>query len=207
VSKLRAEHLLPLTCAGACALLAASEFMNTFKFNSGPTAQGVQTAADQHHYALVVLAAFALVSLVIAVVAGSKPAATAVAICGAAALLIFLLIDLPDVGKVGSIKDVAAPEAKAVPATGFWLELAGALVLAICGGALATLSPDQLRAFARSTAERRDRLRARQAKRNPEAVAAAKSDSDSDSDSETPKPPEPSEKPGARKPSLARKTR
>ena len=69
MSKLRAEHLLPLACAGGCALLAASEFMNTFKFHSaGPTLEEVQTAADQHHYALVVLAAFALIALVIAVV-------------------------------------------------------------------------------------------------------------------------------------------
>jgi hypothetical protein len=152
VRRLRAEHLLPLACAGGAALLAASEFMNTFKFNAaGPTPVDVQTAADQHHYALVVLAAFALIALVIAVVSGSKPAATAVAICGAVALLLFLLIDLPDVGK----------------AAGFWLELAGALVLAICGGALATLSSDQLRTFARSTAERREKLRLRQEKAHP----------------------------------------
>jgi hypothetical protein len=151
VSRLRAEHLLPLACAGGCAMLAASEFMDTFKLNGpGPTPQVVQTAADQHRYALLVLAGFALIALVIAVVAGSKPAATAVAICGAGALLIFLLIDLPDAGKVGAIGDVNLTEAKAEPATGFWLQLAGALVLAICGGALATLSPDQLRAFARS---------------------------------------------------------
>jgi hypothetical protein len=151
VRRLRAEHLLPLACAAACAVLAASEFMDTFKLNGpGPTLQEVQTAADQHHYALLVLAGFALVALVIAVTTGSKPAATAVAVCGAGALLIFLLIDLPDAGKVGAISDVNFTEAKADPATGFWLELVGALVLAICGGALATLSPDQLRAFART---------------------------------------------------------
>jgi hypothetical protein len=199
VRRLRAEHLLPLTCAGAAALLAASEFMNTFKFSSGPTPEGVQTAADQHHYALVVLAVFALAALVIAVTAGSKPAATAVAICGAAALLIFLLIDLPDVGKVGSIKDVAAPEAKAAPATGFWLELAGALVLAICGGALATLSSDQLRSFARSTTERRKRIRSRQAENQPPAAKPAKP-----AEAE---PKKAKSKLAARKPRLARKTR
>jgi MFS family permease len=169
VSRLRAEHLLPLACAGGCAMLAASEFMDTFNLNSaGPTPQVVQTAADQHHYALLVLAGFALVALVFAVLAGSKPAAAAVAICGAGALLIFLLIDLPDAGKVGAISDVNLTEAKAEPATGFWLELAGALVLAICGGALATLSPDQLRAFARSV----DRGRP-SAKWKPSARASA----------------------------------
>jgi hypothetical protein len=168
VSKLRAEHLLPLACAGGCALLAASEFMNTFKLNGpGPTPEAVQTASDQHHYALLVLAGFALIALVIAVVAGSKPAATAVAICGIGALLIFLLIDLPDAGKVGTISNFT--QAKANPQTGFWLELAGALVLAICGGALATLNSDQLRAFARSTAERRERLRQRQEQLHPRA--------------------------------------
>jgi hypothetical protein len=151
LSRVRAEHLLPLACAGACALLAASEFMDTFKLDGpGPNLEVVQTAADQHHYALLVLSCFALAALAVAVVAGSKPAATAVAVCGAGALLIFLLIDLPDAGKVGAIGDVNFTEVRAEPATGFWLELAGALVLAICGGALATLSPDQLRAFARS---------------------------------------------------------
>ena len=148
MSKLRAELLLPLACAGACAMLAASEFMDTFKLNGpGPTLQVVQTAEDQHHFALLVLAAFALGALLVAVLSGSKPAATAVAICGAIALLLFLLIDLPDAGKVGTISDVTFTQAKAEPATGFWLELTGALVLAVCGTALATLSPEQLRRF------------------------------------------------------------
>jgi hypothetical protein len=169
VSRLRAEHLLPLACAAACALLAASEFMNTFKLNGpGPSLQVVQSASDQHHYALLVLAGFALISLVIAVISGSKPAATAVAVCGVGALLIFLLIDLPDAGKVGAISDVNLTEAKAVPTTGFWLELTGALVLAICGGALATLSSDQLRAFARTMDGARPSSRYRGPRRRPD---------------------------------------
>jgi hypothetical protein len=152
MSRLRAEHLLPLACAAACAVLAVSEFMNTFNFEGAqPGADVHQSAVDQHHYALVILAAFALVALVVAVVAGSKPAAAAVAICGAGALIIFLLIDLPDAGRVDTIDTVTFTEAKAEPATGFWFELIGAIVLAACGAALATLTPDQLRAFARST--------------------------------------------------------
>jgi hypothetical protein len=156
VRRPRAEQLLPLACAGGCALLAASEFMDTFELNGpGPTLQVVQTAADQHYYSLLVLAGFALLALAVAVLTGSKPAATAVAVCGAGALLIFLLIDLPDAGKVGTISDVNLTQAKAEPAMGFWLELTGALVLAICGGALATLDPDQLRAFAHPAEDRR----------------------------------------------------
>ena len=69
MNRLRAEHLLPLACAAACALLAASEFMNTFKLNGpGPSLEVVQSASDQHHYALLVLAGFALISVVVAVV-------------------------------------------------------------------------------------------------------------------------------------------
>ncbi|MEK6277457.1 MAG: hypothetical protein AABM29_05550 [Actinomycetota bacterium] len=148
--RLRAEHLLPLACAGAIAMLAASEFMTTFKLNGGPGQTfDVQKASDQHSYALLVLAAFALIALVIAVANGSRPAAAAVAIAGVGALLLFLLIDLPDAGKVGTLDDARESffEAKADPAAGFWVELAGALILAICGGALATLTPDQLRSF------------------------------------------------------------
>jgi hypothetical protein len=169
---LRAEHLLPLACAAGCAALAASEFMDTFKLNGpGPTVQAVQPASDQHHYALLVLAGFALVALAITVIAGSKPAAMAVAICGAGALLIFLLIDLPDAGRVGTINEQTFSQAKADPTTGFWLELAGALVLAVCGGTLATLTPDQLRAFARTAGGRRPSARRRPPKRTAQTEA------------------------------------
>jgi len=147
---LRAERLLPLACAAAIAMLAASEFMTLFELNGGPGQTfELQTASDQHSYALLVLALFALIALAIAVVSGSRPAAAAVAIAGVGALLLFLLIDLPDAGKVGTLDDPRQSffEAKADPATGFWLELSGALVLAICGGALATLDPEQLRSF------------------------------------------------------------
>jgi hypothetical protein len=191
---LRAEHLLPLACAGASAVLGASEFMDTFKLNApGLSTQAVQTASDQHHYALLVLAVFALVALTIAVIAGSKPAAAAVAICGVGALLAFLLIDLPDAGKVGAINATTLTEAKAEPAAGFWLELGGALVLAICGGALATLSPDQLRAFARSVEGRRPAGRLRFVEGAARSGREGRGPDESGAENE-----------GTRKPSLAR---
>jgi hypothetical protein len=84
---------------------------------------------------------------VMAVASGSKPAAAAVAIAGAAALLLFLLLDLPDAGNVGTLDDPRESffNATADPATGFWVELAGCALLAISGGALATLGSEQLR--------------------------------------------------------------
>jgi hypothetical protein len=149
--RLGAERLLPLACAGAAAMLAASQFMTIFELNgAGDQTFQLQTAFEQHHAATIVLAVFALLALVVAVATGSKPAAAAVAIAGIGALLLFLLIDLPDAGKAGTLGDLRGESSltgQADPAAGFWVELAGALILAICGGALATLSPEQLRSF------------------------------------------------------------
>jgi hypothetical protein len=144
---LRLERLLPLACVASAAVLIASEFMTTFEFTPpGAEALAEQSASDRHHYAPVVLAIFAIVALVIAVANGSKPAATAVAACGIIALLIFLLVDVPDAGNVGTLDDARQTfaTAEAVPQAGFWLQLIGALGLAISGTALSTLTPGQL---------------------------------------------------------------
>ncbi len=149
----RYERLLPFACLVGAALLIASELMDTFRFEAvdelSGTVGGVATVADRHQYAMLVLGLFAILALIVAITSGSKPAAVAVAVAGAAALLLFVLIDVPDAGKVGTFSDAGRSfvDAKAVPQGGFWLELIGALVLAVCGGALATLSPDQLQAL------------------------------------------------------------
>jgi hypothetical protein len=71
-------------------------------------------------------------------------AAMAVAVCGLVALLIFLIGDLPDVNKIGTLDDPRQSfiDAQAKPVAGFWLELIGALVLTVCGAALATIRPN-----------------------------------------------------------------
>ena len=143
----RLERLLPLACVASAIVLIVSEFMTTFEFTPpGAEALAEQAASDRHHYAPVVLAVFAIVALVIAVANGSKPAATAVAACGIIALLIFLLVDVPDAGNVGTLDDARQTfaTAEAVPQAGFWLQLIGALGLAISGTALATLTSEQL---------------------------------------------------------------
>jgi hypothetical protein len=91
--------------------------------------------------------------VIVAVTAGSKPAAIAVGIAGVAGLVLFLTIDLPhanNTGTLGPCNATAAAnffDAKANPQAGFWLEMVGALALALSGVALATLSPEQLRAI------------------------------------------------------------
>jgi hypothetical protein len=149
-SGLRFERLLPWACVGGAILLCASQFMTVFELNSaGPAPQALIDSADQHWYAMAVLGVFGGLAAIGAVAAGSKPLAASVAVAGGTALLLFLLIDLPDAGATGVLESetIQFLNAKADPAGGFWIELIGALVLTVCGGALATLTPDQLRAL------------------------------------------------------------
>jgi len=145
----RTESLLVLACAAAAAMLAASQFISLFELTPpGGEALRSVDASDQHGYATLVLAGFALVMLVVGIAARSEQlaqvAAFAVAACGVVALLIFLIGDLPDANKIGTLDDANESfiDAKAEPQAGFWLELVGALVLAVCGAALATLRPE-----------------------------------------------------------------
>jgi hypothetical protein len=160
VSKLpRTETLLVLACAAASAMLAASQFTNLFELTPpGGEALAAIEASDQHGYATLVLAVFSLVLLVVGIGARSESlaqvAAFAVAACGVVALLIFLAVDLPDVNNIGTLDDPNESfiDAKAEPAAGFWLELVGALVLTVAGGALATLGPEHIRILNRGAA-------------------------------------------------------
>ena len=147
----RPERLLPLACIAGAAVLFLSELMTTFEFTPpGGEPLCTQDAISRHAFAPGVLALFAIAATVIAVLNGSKPAATAVAICGVIALAIFLILDLPDANSVGTVNDScgATPgsfaSAEAVPKGGFWLELIGSLALAVSGAALASLTPEQL---------------------------------------------------------------
>jgi hypothetical protein len=140
-------RLLPLAVLVSAAVLFASELMTTFEFTpQGGEVQLEQQAADRHGNALIVIAVFAIVALAIAIFTGSKPAATAVAVAGVVALLIFLLADLPDANTTGTLDtDQSFIDAEAVPREGFYMELVGALALTVTGIALATMTPAQLR--------------------------------------------------------------
>jgi hypothetical protein len=155
----RTNTLLVLACAAGAGILAASEFMTLFEFTP-PGGEAIESisAGDQHGYAQLVLAGLALGLLAVAIATArtdatdqglslSRIAAFGVAVCGVVALLLFLIGDLPDVNKIGTLDDSRDSfiDAKAEPQAGFWLEMVGSLVLAVCGVALATLGPEQLR--------------------------------------------------------------
>lgn len=155
----RTETLLVFACAAAAAMLGASQFTDIFHLTppGGEALQAI-SSKDQHGYATLVLAIFALVLILVSLTARDEQlkqvAAMAVAICGLIALLIFLIGDLPDVNKVGTLDDPRQSfiDAEAKPVAGFWLELVGSLVLTVCGAALATMRP---RAAGSSNDERR----------------------------------------------------
>ncbi len=144
----RTETLLVVACAGAAAMLGASQFTDIFHLTppGGEALQAI-SAKDQHSYATLVLAIFALILIVVTLSARDEQlrqvAAMAIAVCGLIALLIFLIGDLPDVNKIGTLDDPRQSfiDAEAKPVAGFWLELIGSLVLTVCGAALATLKP------------------------------------------------------------------
>jgi hypothetical protein len=130
-------------------MLGASQFTDIFHLTPpGGEALKAIDAADRHGYATGVLAIFALILIVVAIAARDdqlgQVAAVAIAVCGLVALLIFLIGDLPKVNNVGTLDDPRQSfiDAEAKPVAGFWLELIGALVLTVCGAALATMRPE-----------------------------------------------------------------
>jgi hypothetical protein len=147
------ERLLPLACIASAAALFASELMTTFQLSSAPGQTLCNVGASgRHHFAIGILAIFAVGAVVVAVMSASKPAAISVGVAGVIALVLFLTIDLPQANNVGNIStscDLAGSFdfAKAEPQAGFWLEMVGALALALSGVALGTLNPEQLRAI------------------------------------------------------------
>lgn len=149
----RAEIVLPFVVVLGAVLLASSEFMTAFEFTPpGGEPQDSVSSADRHGYSMLILAICAIVATVVAVITGMRPVAVAVAVIGGVALLLFLILDLPDAGTRGSLEDFVT--ARAEPQAGFWLEALGATILALGGAAFATLDPDQLRALRRARGRR-----------------------------------------------------
>jgi hypothetical protein len=141
--------------------LGVSEFMTTFEFTPpGGEPLRDQIGGDRHTYSLLLLAICTVGAMAGAIVTGVRAAAIATAVFGVAALLLFLVLDLPDAGKLGDLEDPTRglASARAEPQAGFWLEAISAVVLGLASVAFATLSPKQLQSPLR---RRRERSKAR----------------------------------------------
>jgi hypothetical protein len=101
-------------------------------------AGSVRTGSDQHSWAFGVIGVAGAAAAVLARITGQRLPALATATLGAIALVTALVADLPDVTASGVTTDLEVGDAE--PAAGFWFEVAGAIVMAAGGAALAALA-------------------------------------------------------------------
>jgi hypothetical protein len=174
----RLTRLLPVAVLAAAICLFASDLMTLFEFRPpGGEAQCTLGAGDRHANAQMVVAGFAIIALALAVFGGSRPAAIAVAVMGVLGLLIFLIADLRFANTIGNLSESCSSgssffDAKTIPKGGFYMELVGALALAVTGIALATLTPEQLSSLRPSRRKRPTEPRGADAKESSQAAAS-----------------------------------
>jgi hypothetical protein len=124
-------------------LLLYAETLDLYRIitPSGSTSNAsgsIRTGSDQHAWALGIVGVAGAGAAIGARVTRQRLPALAAAVLGAIALVVVLAVDLPDVTAAGVTTDLEIGDAE--PAAGFWLELAGALVL-IGGAALLASMP------------------------------------------------------------------
>jgi hypothetical protein len=125
--------LFAVALVGSAALLVA-EFTTLFTVHVSNVSHALQTTStgSHHSYAMAVIAVFAAILAFAAWRGGSRPAMLGVGLLGLAALLIALLGDLPDATASGLLLTSSHyVEAKSTPSAGFFIEIAGALLLLI----------------------------------------------------------------------------
>lgn len=107
------------------------------------------TLFDTHGLIAALFAVVAALALVFAVATGSRAAVAVVIAMGIGTVLVFLFIDLPDVGDTGLFNTPGAGnlDATGKASAGLWMELVGGIVLILGGTALARLNESQLRAI------------------------------------------------------------
>ncbi|MCB0828248.1 MAG: hypothetical protein KDB62_05510 [Solirubrobacterales bacterium] len=106
------------------------------------------TLAGKHGLATTLLAVVAALAVLYAMQSGSKAASIIVIGMGVAVLLVFLIVDLPDLDSVGlyNVEGAGNLDATGHASAGLWMELTGAIILILGGLAMATLNREQLQA-------------------------------------------------------------
>jgi hypothetical protein len=133
------RHALLAITLIACVLLAIAEFSHLNHIQILTVRRHGLRVGPHHGYALLIIAVAAAL-MAAGAWRGSRPAAFAVAALGIAALLIVILVDLPDVDATGLFgRDYE--QAKAVADIGYRLELVGSILLLFAGGLTSVLGP------------------------------------------------------------------
>ena len=107
------------------------------------------TLFETHGFIAALFALVAALALVFAIASGTRAAVAVVIAMGIGTVLVFLFIDLPDVGNTGlfNTPGVGNLDATSKASAGLWMQLVGGLVLILGGTALARLDESQLRSI------------------------------------------------------------
>jgi hypothetical protein len=124
--------LIGLLVVAGAALLVWAETSTLYQIKVGQVVVRVGQTGDHHSYALVPIAALALLMGFGGVVGRSRPALAAVIVLGLAALLIALLVDRPDTNAEG-LYGVRYESAHATAREGLTRELGGGGMLVLAG--------------------------------------------------------------------------
>jgi len=110
---------------------------------------GTVTLLSKHGVITAIFGLFAALAVIFAVATGNRMAAIFVIGMGVAVILIFLFVDLPDVGDTGMFNTSIAGNVDVTgkASAGLWLELTGGVILVLAGAALAMFNDAQLRAI------------------------------------------------------------
>ena len=133
------RHALLALSLVACLLLAVAEFTDLNHIEILTVTRKGVGVGSHHGYALLIIAVFAA-AMAVGAWRGARPSALAVAALGAAALIIVLVVDAPDVDATG-LYGRNYEQAKAVADTGFRLETVGAILLLFTGVVTVVLGP------------------------------------------------------------------
>ncbi len=141
----------------AAALLLAAEFSTVFEVTVGSleVVQRSATGGENHGYALLVVALFALAVTGLGLRGPARAAGLALVVSGAVALGVALAVDLPDTRGSGRLPESLAyayADARARAGAGLRLESAGGVRLGVAGGVLAAAGGAEARRVGRRPA-------------------------------------------------------
>ena len=124
----------------AAGLLVAAEFTTVFEVTVGSleVVQRSATGGENHGYALLVVAVFAVVLTLLGLRGGGRAPGLALVALGAVVLVVALAVDLPDTRGSGRLPEsLAYEDARARAGAALGLELVGGVLLVAAGGLLA----------------------------------------------------------------------
>jgi hypothetical protein len=124
----------------AAGLLVAAEFTTVFEVTVGSleVVQRSATGGENHGYALLVVAVFAVVLTLLGLRGGGRAPGLALVALGIVVLVVALAVDLPDTRGSGRLPEsLAYEDARARAGAALGLELVGGVLLVAAGGLLA----------------------------------------------------------------------